>query len=52
MKVSIVVISKNEPALAETLESFVPLLDGLFDESSSSMHRRGGSTSFATSTRG
>ena len=27
MKVSIVVISKNEPALAETLDSFVPLLD-------------------------
>jgi GT2 family glycosyltransferase len=32
MKVSIVVISKNEPALAETLESFVPLLDGPLDE--------------------
>ena len=29
MKVSIVVISKNEPALAETLDAFVPLLDGL-----------------------
>jgi GT2 family glycosyltransferase len=32
MKVSIVVISKNEPALGETLDSFVPLLDGLLDE--------------------
>jgi GT2 family glycosyltransferase len=32
MKVSIVVISKNEPALLETLDSFVPLLDGLLDE--------------------
>jgi GT2 family glycosyltransferase len=32
MKVSIVVISKNEPALAETLDAFVPLLDGLLDE--------------------
>jgi GT2 family glycosyltransferase len=32
LKVSIVVISKNEPALAETLESFVPLLDGLVAE--------------------
>ncbi len=32
MKVSIVVISKNEPALAETLDAFVPLFDGLLDE--------------------
>ncbi len=32
MKVSIVVISKNEPALAETLDAFVPLLDGPLDE--------------------
>ena len=32
MKVSIVVISKNEPALAETLASFVPLLDDRLDE--------------------
>ena len=32
MKVSIVVISKDEPALAETLDSFVPLLNGPLDE--------------------
>jgi GT2 family glycosyltransferase len=32
MKISIVVISKDEPALAETLDAFVPLLDGLLDE--------------------
>jgi len=32
MKISIVVISKNEPKLLETLDSFVPLLDGPLDE--------------------
>ncbi len=32
MKVSIVVISKDEPALADTLDSLVPLLDEALDE--------------------
>lgn len=32
MKVSIVVISKDEPALEETLDAFVPLLEGELDE--------------------